>query len=98
MLAFVTDLFPRFSISRVVSLCVFFNVSIFIFRSWTFFLNSFAYLPVFSSISLSELFISFLNSCLVFMRWDFRSESCFFGVLGSSRFGVVGELGSDVVK
>jgi len=42
MLASMTpDLFPRFLISRVVSLCYIFIVSISIFRSWIVLFNSF---------------------------------------------------------
>jgi hypothetical protein len=32
------------------------------------------------------------------MRWDFRSESCFSGVLGYPGLAVVGELGSNGTK
>ena len=32
------------------------------------------------------------------MRWDFRSESCFSGVLGTPGIAVFGELGSDDAK
>ena len=47
-----TDFFPRFSISRVVSLCDFlFIVSISIFTSWMVLFNSFICLDVFSYIS-----------------------------------------------
>ena len=42
-----------------------------------------AYLPVFSCISLRELFMSFLKSSIIIMRCDFKSESCFSGVLGN---------------
>ena len=48
-------------------------------------------LPVFSYISLSE----FLKACIIFMRWDFRSTSCFSGVVGYPGLAVVEELGSD---
>ena len=51
-------------------------------------------LPVFSYISLRELFMS------SFMRQDeiFRSESCFSAVLGYPGLGVMGKLGSDDAK
>jgi hypothetical protein len=40
----------------------------------------------------------FLRSSIIFMTWDFRSESCFSGVLEYPEFAVVGELGSDNAK
>jgi hypothetical protein len=46
------DLFPRLSISRAVSLCDFFIVSISIFRSWMVLFNFFTYLFAFSCNSL----------------------------------------------
>ena len=55
-------------------------------------------LPVFSCISLRELFMSFLKSCVIIMRCDFKSESCFSGVLWYLGLTVVGELGSDDAK
>ena len=105
MLASMTpDLFPRFSISRVVSLHDFFIVSISIFRSWMVlfnsvtclilfscnslrdfyvsFLRAFSCLPGFSCISLRGLLMSFLKSSTSNMRYDFKSESCFSGLLG----------------
>jgi hypothetical protein len=51
------------------------------------------YLPVFC-ISLMELFMTFLKSSII-MRCDFKSESCFSGVLGYPGLTVVGELGFD---
>ena len=42
-----------------------------------------------------ELFISSLKASIIFMRWDFRSESCFLGVLEYPGLAVVGKLGSD---
>jgi hypothetical protein len=110
------DLFPKFSISRVVSLCDFCIVSISIFRLWTVWFNSFTCFVVFSCISLRdschflgfyqftcvfllrELFLSFLKSFILFMRWDFRSECSFSGVLGYPGLVVVGELDSDDAK
>jgi hypothetical protein len=55
-------------------------------------------LPVFSCISLRELFMSFLMSSIIIMRSDFRSESCFFGVLGHLGLAMMGELGYDDAK
>ena len=55
------DLFPKFSISRVVSLCNFFIVSISIFRSWIVLFNSFICLVVFSCNSLSHIIIKTPN-------------------------------------
>jgi hypothetical protein len=45
-----------------------------------------------SCISLRELFMSFLKSSII-MRSDFRSESCFSGVLGYPGLAMVGEIG-----
>ena len=95
---FIGELSPLMLISRVVFLCVFFNVSISVFRSWIVLLNSFTclivfscislrdllvsslrastYLLVFLCISLMELFMSFLKSSIIYMKWEFRSESC----------------------
>jgi hypothetical protein len=53
------------------------------------------YLPLFSFISLKELFIIFLISSIIFMRWDFRSESCSSDVLEIPGFAVIRELISD---
>jgi hypothetical protein len=67
MLASMTlDLFSRVSISRIVSLCDFFIVSIFIFRSWVVLFNSYTCLVVFSCISLRDLCVSSLrvSTCL----------------------------------
>jgi hypothetical protein len=60
------DLFPRFSISRVVSLCDFFIVSISIFRSWMFLFNSFTCLVVFFSNSIRDFCVTSLraSTCL----------------------------------
>jgi hypothetical protein len=35
---------------------------------------------------------------IIFMRWEFRSEFCFLGVLGYPGLSIVGELDSDVAK
>ena len=42
--------------------------------------------------------MSFLKSSIIIMRCDFKSESCFSGVLGYPGLAVVGELGSDDAK
>ena len=38
-----------------------------------------------------------LNDSIIFMRYDFRTDSLFSGVLVYSRLAVMGELGSDAV-
>jgi hypothetical protein len=48
-------------------------------------------LPVFSCISLMELFMS----SIIIMRSDFRSESCFSHVMVYPELAIMGELGSD---
>jgi hypothetical protein len=53
------------------------------------------YLPVFSCISLRELFMSFLKSYIIVMRNYSRSESCFSHVIVYLELTMVGELGSD---
>jgi hypothetical protein len=60
------DLFPRFFISRVVSLCDFFVVYISIFRSRMVLFNSFTCLVVLSCNSLRDFCVSSLSdsSCL----------------------------------
>jgi hypothetical protein len=52
-------------------------------------------LALFSCLSLSELLMSFLMSSASIMRYDFKSESCFSGVLGYPGLTEVGKLGSD---
>jgi hypothetical protein len=61
-------------------------------------LRSSTCLPVFSCISLRELCMSFSKSSLIIMRSDFRSESCFYGVMLYPGLAVVGKLGSDDAK
>ena len=60
------DFFPRFSISRVVSLCDFFIVSTSTFRCWMVLFNSFTFLYVFSCNSLRHFCVSSLrvSTCL----------------------------------
>jgi hypothetical protein len=60
--------------------------------------NSFTGLDVFYSISLRESFISFLKSSIIIMRSEFRSLSCFSGVMVYPGFAMVGEFGSDYAK
>ena len=105
----VSNFFPRVSISSIVSLWVFFIVSTFLFRScmilfnyitcWVVFscisLRTSTSLAVFSCISLSELLKTFLMSSTSIMRYDFKSQSCFSGVLGYPGLAEVGVLGSD---
>jgi hypothetical protein len=55
-------------------------------------------LPVFSCISLRELFVFFLKSPIIITRCGFKSESCFSGVLGYPGFTAVGELGYSNAK
>ena len=121
MLASMTPhLFPRTSVSSVISLCDFFIVSIsiisildglfnFITSLVAFSCNSLrdfcvfslrasSCLPVFSFISLRELFMSFSMSPIIIMRCVFKSESCFSGVLNHPGLAVVGKLVSDDVK
>jgi len=57
----VLVLFSWFSISRVVSTCDFFIVSVSIFRSWTVLFNSFTCLISFSCISFRDLLVSSLR-------------------------------------
>jgi len=44
---------------------------------------------------LRELFMSFLKSSIIIMRYDFKSKSYFSSVLEYAVFTLVGELGSD---
>jgi hypothetical protein len=63
MLASMTPgVFPRFYICRVVPLCDFFIVSIFIFRSWMVFFSFFTCLVVFPFNSLRDFSVSPLGS------------------------------------
>jgi hypothetical protein len=48
LVSMTSDLFPRFSFSRIVSVCDFFIDSTSIFRSWMVLFNYFACLIVFS--------------------------------------------------
>ena len=58
MLASMTpDLFLRFSLSRVVSLCDFFIASIANFRSWMFMFDTFNSLVLFFSVIHKEIFV-----------------------------------------
>jgi hypothetical protein len=59
--------------------------------------RAYVWLPVFSCISLMELFMSFLKSSIITMRCDFKSESCFLVCWRNPGLTVVGQLGSDDV-
>jgi hypothetical protein len=62
LLSMTPYLFPRFSISTVVSLCDFFIVSTFIFRTWMLLFNSFTCLVVFFYNSLRDFCVSSLRA------------------------------------
>jgi hypothetical protein len=53
---------------------------------------------VFSCISLRGLFMSSLRTSIIVKSWNFRSESCFSGMLVYPELAMVGELGSDAIK
>jgi hypothetical protein len=67
------DIFPWFSISRFVSICDFFIVSTFIFRSWIFFFNFFICLVVFSYNSLRDFCFSSLRASTCLLVFSFIS-------------------------
>jgi hypothetical protein len=71
----IPDLISRFSISRFAYICVFFIVSTSIFMSWIDLFNSFTSLPLFSCVSFSELFTTSLKDSIIYMRYDFRTDS-----------------------
>jgi hypothetical protein len=84
LVSMTSDLFPKFSNSRVVSL-YFFIVSTPIFRSWMVLFNSFTCLVVFSYNSLRDFCVSSLraSSCLpVFSNISLRE--LFMSFLNSS--------------
>jgi hypothetical protein len=58
-------------------------------------LRAYTYFAVFSCISLSELLMLLLKSPTTIMRYDFKYESCFSGMLGYPGLAEVGVLGSD---
>jgi len=73
MLASMTpDLFPRFSVYRVVSLCDFFIISIFTFRSWMVLFNSFTCLVIFSCNSLRDFCVSSLKASTCVLLYFFK--------------------------
>jgi hypothetical protein len=88
ILASITpDLFPRFSISKFVSLCYFFIVSISVFRFWMVLFNSFTCSVVFSSNSLRDFCVSSLmaftclsvfscNSLRIFCVSSLKASTC----------------------
>jgi hypothetical protein len=61
-------------------------------------LRDFTYLPVFSYTSLKDLFMSLLKSSIIIMKSDFRSITCFSGVVVYTGLDMVGKLGSDETK
>jgi hypothetical protein len=82
--------------SKVASLCDLFIVSISIFEildSFVWFLHQFdcGFLYFFKGFMLlrfylcTPVFVSFLRSCIIFMRWNFKSDSCFSGFVRVSR-------------
>ena len=99
----VHDFFPKISISRVVSLWVFFIVSTSVCRSWMILVNGITSLFVFSYNSLRDICVSSLRTatCLAVFSFislsellmPFRSESCFSDMLLYPRLTVVGVLG-----
>jgi hypothetical protein len=71
----VTDFFPRVSISRVASLCVFFIVSTSLFMSWMVLFNSMTCLVVFSCNSLGNFCVSSLRSSTCLAVFSYVSLS-----------------------
>jgi hypothetical protein len=61
-------------------------------------LSASTYLAMFYCISLRELIVSFLKSSISIMRYDFKYESCFSGVLWYPVLTVVGVLSSGDAK
>jgi hypothetical protein len=113
VVSMVPDFFPGVSISRVVSLWVFFIVSTSIFRSWMVLFNSITCLVVFSYNSLKHFCvsslkvssclpvfscISFLKFSIIIIRSDFRSMFCFSVVMVYPGLAVVGEFVSGDAK
>jgi hypothetical protein len=92
----VPDFFLRVSISSIVSLWVFFIIYSSLFRSSLLGFIQFHHLfgCVFCT-SLSELLKSILMSSTSIMRYDFKSESCFSGVLRYPGLAEMGVLVSD---
>jgi len=90
MLASVTlDLFSRFYISRVVSLCAFFIVSFSIFKSWTVLFNSFTCLVVFYCNSLRDFCVSSLRASTLLVLSCVSLRELFMSFLKSSSSVVV---------
>ena len=94
LLSVIHVLFLGFFISGFISIVDYFIVSIsgFGLRPFCFIISPICIFSIFSR----ELFIS-LEASIAFMRWDFRSESCYF-----ARFQYTGlaevELDSDGAK
>ena len=103
------DLFSRFSMSKVASLCDLCIVSISIFRFWTVLFHSFTCLIVFSCISLRGLCFYLFTCVLLYLcppyhplstSWDgiFGQTIAFQGLLGYPGLAVVGELSYDGIN
>jgi len=61
-------------------------------------LRASTWLPLLFYFSLRHLCMFFLKSFNILLSFDFKSKSCFSGLLGYPGLAVVGELGSDGVK
>jgi hypothetical protein len=83
-------LFPRFSISRILSVSVFFITSITIFSPWTVF-NFPSPVWLYFLVFLHSIFICFINvSIIVYMTMDLWSSSCSYPVLGYLELAIAG--------
>ena len=82
LISMVPDLFPRVSISRVVSLWVLFTISISPFRSWIVFFNFITCLVVFSCNYLRHFCVSSLrtSTCLAVFSFNYLRTSTFLSV------------------
>jgi hypothetical protein len=87
----VPDFLPRISISRVVSLWVFFIVSTSLFRCWMVLFNSFSCLVVFSCNSLRDFCVSSLrnSTCLALFSCNSLKDSCVLSLMTSTYLAVV---------
>ena len=90
-------LFSRFSTPRI-ALFVIYLLFLFPFQVLEHFVQ---FLHLFACVFLYFFkggFISSLKASIIFMRWDFRSLSCFSGMLSYPGLAVVVQLGSDGAK